>query len=85
MLEGVLRQSLPNDHTHRAGWHPEHGKTLTDTPTAERLLQACPEVSLTILTTGAGEDIVPRLTPLSALRAGNPAQARLGHVSVPAT
>ena len=45
----VLRQSLQNDHTHLAGLHPENGKKLTDTPTAERILKAFPEVSLTIL------------------------------------
>ena len=65
---GCAAAVAPDDHTHLAGWHPQQGNARTDTPTAERLLHACPEVSLTILTTGAGEDIVPRLTPFSALQ-----------------
>ena len=68
VLEFVLRQSLQNDHTHLAGLHPEHGQKLTDTPPAERILNAFPEVSRTLLKTVAGEDILPRLTPLSALQ-----------------
>jgi len=68
VMEFVLRQSLQNDHTHLAGLHPENGKKLTDTPTAERILQAFPDVSLTILKTVAGEEILRWLTPLSALQ-----------------
>ena len=68
VMEFVLRQSLQNDHTHLTGWHPENGKKLTDTPTAERILKAFPDVSLTILKTVAGEDILRWLTPLSALQ-----------------
>ena len=67
MLECVLRRSLEHDHATRPGRHPEQHHQLTDTPTAERLLQAVSDVSLTILKTAAGEDIVPRLTPVSAL------------------
>ena len=67
-MEFVLRRSLQNDRAHLAGWHPENGKKLTDTPTAERILQAFPEVSLTILKTAAGEEILRWLTPLSALQ-----------------
>ena len=66
VMECVLRQSLQHDHTHLAGLHPENGQKLTDTPTAERLLKAFPEVSLTILKTAAGEEILRWLTPLSA-------------------
>jgi transposase len=68
VMECVLRQSLQNDHTHLAGLHPENGKKLTDTPTAERLLKAFPDVSLTILKTAAGEEILRWLTPVSALQ-----------------
>ncbi len=68
VMEFVLRQSLQNDHTHLAGLPPENGKKLTDTPTAERILQAFPDVSLTILKTVAGEEILRWLTPLSALQ-----------------
>jgi len=57
-LECVLRQSLQNAHTHLAGLHPENGKKLTDTPTAERVLKAFPDVSLTIRKTVAGEEIL---------------------------
>ena len=48
--------------------HPENRRKHTDTPTAERLLKAFSDVSLTILKTAAGEDILQRLTPLSALQ-----------------
>jgi hypothetical protein len=41
---------------------------MTDTPTAERLLKAFSEVSLTIFKTVAGEAILQRLTPLSTLQ-----------------
>ncbi len=68
VMEFVLRQSLQNDHTHLAGLHPENGTKLTDTPTAERILKAFPDVSLTILKTVAGEEILRWLTPLSALQ-----------------
>ena len=44
------------------------GKKLTDTPTAERILKAFPDMSLTILKTVAGEEILRWLTPLSALQ-----------------
>ena len=41
---------------------------MTDTPTAERLLKALADVSLPIIKTAIGEDILQRLTPLSALQ-----------------
>src|SRR5882724_11252116 len=65
-VECGLRQSLQTAHTHLTGLHPEHGKKLTDTPTAERILNAFPAVSLTSLKTVAGEEILPWLTPVSA-------------------
>ena len=40
----------------------------SDTPTAERLLKAFSAVSLTLFKTAAGEAILQRLTPLSALQ-----------------
>jgi hypothetical protein len=46
--------------------HPEHEHKRTDTPTAERRLKACADVALTIIKTTTGEDILRRLTPLSA-------------------
>jgi transposase len=66
--ELVLRRSRQNDQAHRPGLHPENGQKMTDTPTAERILKAFPDVSLTILKTAAGEEILRWLTPLSALQ-----------------
>jgi len=68
VMEFVLRQSLHNDQAKLTGLHPENRKKMTDTPTAERLLPAFSDVSLTILRTDAGEDLLRRLTPLSALQ-----------------
>ena len=41
---------------------------MTDKPTAERILQAFSDISLTIIKHAAGEDILRRLTPLSGLQ-----------------
>jgi hypothetical protein len=41
---------------------------MTDKPTAERILQAFAAISLTIIQNAAGEDILRRLTSLSALQ-----------------
>ena len=67
-LEFVLRRSLDNAHARLPGRHPEKRPKMTDTPTAERRLNACSEVALPILTMAAGEDILPRLTPGSELQ-----------------
>jgi transposase len=68
VMEFVLRRSLQPDQVKLPGFHPENRRKHTDTPTAERLLKAFSDVSLTILKTAAGEDILQRLTPLSALQ-----------------
>ena len=68
VMEFVLRRSLQHDQVQLAGLHPENRQKRTDTPTAERLLKAFSDVSLTILKTAAGEDILRRLTPLSAVQ-----------------
>ena len=68
MLEFVLRRSLQNDHVTRPDFHPENRQKHTDTPTAERLLTAFADVSLTIIQHAAGEDILRRLTPLSGVQ-----------------
>jgi len=68
VMEFVLRRSLQNDHAKLPGLHPENRQQRTDTPTAERLLKAFADVSLTILKTAAGEDILRRLTPLSEVQ-----------------
>ena len=49
---------------------------MADKPTAERLLKAFADVSLTIITHAAGEEILRRLTPLS--RAQEAILQRLG-------
>ena len=41
---------------------------MTDTPTAERILKAFADVSLTIIQHATGEDILRRLTPWSGVQ-----------------
>ena len=41
---------------------------MTDKPTAERLLKAFADISLTIIQHATGEDILRRLTPLSSMQ-----------------
>ncbi len=41
---------------------------MTDRPTAERILKAFSDMSLTIIQNAAGEDLVRRLTPLSGVQ-----------------
>jgi transposase len=65
VMEFVLRHSLQNDQAQLPGLHPENRAKMTDTPTAERLLKAFSNMSLTIIKTAAGADILRRLTPLS--------------------
>ena len=68
VTEFVLRRSLEQDQARLPGLHPENKQKMTDTPTAERILQAFSDVSLTIITHAAGEEILRRLTPLSGLQ-----------------
>jgi transposase len=68
VTEFVLRRSLEQDQGRLPGLHPENKQKLTDTPTAERILQAFTAISLTIIKNAAGEDILRRLTPLSGLQ-----------------
>ena len=68
VMEFVLRRSLQNDHATLPGLHPENKTKMTDTPTAERILKAFADVALTIIKQAAGEDILRRLTPRSALQ-----------------
>ena len=68
VMECVLRRSLQTDQTHLPGLHPEHKKKMTDKPTAERILKAFADISLTIIKTAAGEEILRRLTSLSGLQ-----------------
>ena len=64
VTEFVLRRSLEQDQVTLPGLHPENKHKRTDKPTAERLLKAFSGISLTIIKTTAGEDILRRLTPL---------------------
>jgi transposase len=68
VMEFALRQSLQNDHTKLPGLHPENQTQMTDKPTAERILKAFADVSLTIIKQAAGEDILRRLTPWSEVQ-----------------
>src|SRR5215470_5607570 len=68
VTEFVLRRSLETEQARLPGLHPENKQKRTDKPTAERILKAFSAISLTIIKTAAGEDIVRRLTPLSGLQ-----------------
>jgi transposase len=68
VTEFVLRRSLEQDQVRLPGLHLENKQKMTDKPTAERLLKAFADISLTIIKNAAGEDILRRLTPLSGLQ-----------------
>jgi len=68
VMECVLRRSLEKDQARLPGVHPEHKHKMTDKPTAERILKALADVSLTRIKHAAGEDILRRLTPLSGVQ-----------------
>ena len=68
VMEFVLRRSLGNDQATLPGLHPENKQKTTGTPTAERVLKAFSDVSLTIIKNAVGGDILRRLTPLSGVQ-----------------
>ena len=68
VTEFVLRRSLEQTQASLPGLHPENKHKVTDKPTAERILKAFSDVSLTIIKNAAGEEILRRLTPLSGLQ-----------------
>jgi transposase len=68
VMEFVLRRSLQTDQTKLPSLHPENKQKMTDTPTAERILKAFADVSLTIIKHAVGEEILRRLTSLSGLQ-----------------
>ena len=68
VTEFVLRRSLETAQASLPGLHPENKHKRTDKPTAERSLKAFSAISLTIIKTAAGEDILRRLTPLSGVQ-----------------
>jgi transposase len=68
VMEFVLRRSLETEQARLPGFHPENQHKMTDKPTAERILRAFAGISLTIIKTATGEDILRRLTPLSGVQ-----------------
>jgi len=68
VTEFVLRRSLEQAQASLPGLHPENKHKVTDKPTAERILKAFSDVSLTIIKNATGEEILRRLTPLSGLQ-----------------
>jgi len=68
VTEFVLRRSLETTQASLPGLHPENKQKMTDTPTAERILKAFSDISLTIIKHAAGEEILRRLTPLSGVQ-----------------
>ena len=68
VTEFVRRRSLGQDEASRLGLHPENKRKRTGTPTVERLRHALVGVSLTIIPSAAGEEILRRLTPLSGVQ-----------------
>ncbi len=68
VMEFVLRRSLQNDQATLPGLHPENKQKMTDKPTAERILKAFSDVSLTMIKNATGEEVLRRLTPLSGLQ-----------------
>jgi hypothetical protein len=64
----VLRRSLEQAQATRPGLPPETTRKMTDTPTAERRLQAFVGVALPIRQSAAGEEILRRITPLSGVQ-----------------
>jgi len=68
LTEFGLRRSLEQEQATLSGLHPENKRKMTDTPTAERLLQAFAGVSLTIIQYATGEEILRRITPLSGVQ-----------------
>jgi hypothetical protein len=56
-------RSLETAQAKLPGLHPENKQKQTDKPTAERILKAFSDISLTIIKNAAGDDILRRLTP----------------------
>jgi hypothetical protein len=68
VMEFTLRRSLQKEDAKLAGLHPENGNKCTDKPTAERVLKAFSQVSLTIIKEAAGRELMRWLTPLSSVQ-----------------
>ena len=77
-MEFVLRRDLlQTDQTKVPGLHPENKTKMTDKPTAERILQAFADVSLTIIKHAAGEEILVAADIPVRVTRGYPATARV--------
>jgi transposase len=68
VMEFILRRSLQQDQATLPGLHLENRKKQTNQPTAERVLKAFDQISLTILKDAAGNEVRRWLTPLSAVQ-----------------
>jgi len=68
LIEFVCRRSLKTDKESLQGLHPENRQKKTDKPTAERILKAFDGVTLTIVCSRAGNELMRFLTPLSDLQ-----------------
>jgi transposase len=68
VMEFTLRRSVQKDHTQLVGLHPENRHKGTDKPTAERVLKAFSNISLTLIQDTAGMELRRWLTPLSPVQ-----------------
>ena len=68
VMEFTLRRSVQKDHTQLVGLHPENRHKGTDKPTAERVLKAFSNISLTLIQDTAGRELRRWLTPLSPVQ-----------------
>lgn len=68
VMEFTLRRSLQKDQAKLFGLHPENHKKGTDKPTAERVLKAFAQLSLTLIKDTAGQEVGRCLTPLSSVQ-----------------
>jgi transposase len=68
LLEFVVRRSLQTDKAKLPDLHPGNRKKETDKPTAERILKAFSNITLTIIWDAAGKEVFRSLTPLSGVQ-----------------
>lgn len=68
VLEFVLRRSLEQAGATLPDLHPENKQQRTATPTAERILRAFAGISLTLITTACGAELMRQLTALSRVQ-----------------
>jgi transposase len=66
LVEGVVRRGLAEQKAHLAGLYAGNPKRKTASPTAELLLEAFQEITLTVVT--IGEQVKRHLTPLSPVQ-----------------